>query len=89
MENILKKVTDGDIVNGYYTIQDGVTKIGFRSFEGCKSLKNVDIPDSVTEIEDWAFLCCKSLKKVSLPKGIKLCEEVFLGCPPDLKIEYR
>jgi hypothetical protein len=32
MNNILKKVTDGDIVDGYYTIPDGVEIIYLASF---------------------------------------------------------
>lgn len=33
------------------------------AFEGCSSLKCVDIPDGVTRIEDYAFSCCGSLEE--------------------------
>ena len=89
MNNILKKVTDVDIVDGYYTIPDGVTKIGWRAFEEFKSLKSIIIPDSVTEIGWYAFKGCKSLRSISLPKNVKLDNNVFDGCSTDLKIEYR
>lgn len=50
MENIIKKVTDRGIVDGHYTIPDGITEIGDRAFYGCKSLKKISIPKGVTEI---------------------------------------
>ena len=41
-----------------------VTKIGEKTFFGCKSLTSVTIPASVTEIEWGAFWNCESLKNV-------------------------
>ena len=41
MNKTLKRVADGDIVDGHYTIPDGVTKIGEYAFGGCKRLKSI------------------------------------------------
>ncbi len=40
---------------GHYTIQEGVTSIGYRAFSGCRGLTSVTIPNSVTSIGRSAF----------------------------------
>ena len=49
---------------------NGVTEIGFHSFEDCVNLKEADIPGSVKEIVAYAFMRCKSLSKVKLHEGL-------------------
>ncbi len=60
-----KKITNKDIVNGSYTIPEGVTEIGNRAFYECTSLIKVTIPNSVTKIGMCAFSGCTSLIKVT------------------------
>ena len=51
-------------------LNDGLEKIGARSFENCTSLKSIVIPSSVTEIGNNAFngctaavICCEAAEK--------------------------
>ena len=81
MNNVLKKVADGDIVNGHYTIPDGVTEIGDWAFKGCKSLKSITIPDSVTIIGYCSFEGCISLESITIPDGVtEIGNGAFFGC---------
>lgn len=49
-------------------IPDGIEKIGYSTFSGCRNLKEVYIPVSVKEIEDYAFNNCESLEKITVAK---------------------
>jgi hypothetical protein len=57
-----------------------LSKIQFKSnklktingcFEGCTSLKSINLPKSVKNIEAYSFYGCKNLKKITIPKSIK------------------
>lgn len=50
-------------------IPEGIEKIGYSTFSGCRNLKEVYIPVSVKEIEDYAFDNCNSLEKIMVTKG--------------------
>ena len=64
-----------------YTIPDGVTTIGQRSFESCWQLNSIIIPDGVTTIEANAFEGCVNLTSVSIANSVSTIEnEAFLGC---------
>lgn len=52
------------------TLPKGLTKIGYSSFRGCRSLTSIKIPDSVTSIDGYAFYECQKLKKVTFPKNL-------------------
>jgi hypothetical protein len=63
-------------------IPEGVTEIGERAFNQCKSLENVVIPSSVTYIKEGAFYGCENLKSVTLSEGIaKIGDSSFRFCP--------
>ena len=48
-----------------------VTRIESRTFEKCKSLKDVTIPSSITFIENFAFYECSELE------SIKFCQKII------------
>ena len=59
----------------------GVTTIGPCAFEGCKSLKTLDMPENLTVIENNTFSQCKSLVYLALPEGItEIGNTAFFGC---------
>ena len=62
-------------------IEDGVTRIGDRAFEGCSGLTSVTIPDSVTSIGNRAFEGCTGLTSIILPNSvIELDSHAFENC---------
>ncbi|MDO4565603.1 MAG: leucine-rich repeat domain-containing protein [Clostridia bacterium] len=63
----------GGKVGSIYTIPDGVTNIGNRSFSCSLSLTSVIIPDSVAGIGNGAFYSCVSLTSIT-----------FEGAPPSV-----
>lgn len=82
MNNILKKVTDGDIVDGYYTIPDGVEIINQNTgFWYNKRIRSVYIPKSVRIIDTYAFQRCDNLTTVIFEEGLQRIESAaFWGC---------
>ncbi len=64
-----------------YTIPDGVTAIGWHSFDWCSSLTSITIPDSVTAIGMWAFGDCSSLTSVTIPDSVTTIDvNAFCNC---------
>ena len=62
-------------------IENGVTSIGESTFDGCSSLKSIEIPDSITSIGWSAFSRCSSLESINIPEGVTSIEDsVFFGC---------
>ena len=58
-----------------------VTSIGYRAFDGCSSLTNVNIPSSVTSIGVWSFCGCSGLTSIEIPSNVtSIGREVFDGC---------
>ena len=53
-----------------YVIPKGVTSIGDRAFENCKSLESVTIHEGVTSIGRSAFSGCTSLASVTIPDSV-------------------
>lgn len=49
-------------------IPNGVEKVGYNTFNGCRNLKEVHISPSVKEIEVYAFHECESLEKITVSK---------------------
>lgn len=57
-----------DIVD--VTVQEGVIYLEEGVFNGCKSLKKVNLPGSLKKIGEGAFGDCKSLEYIELPEGV-------------------
>ena len=70
VNDVLKKVEDQDIINGTFTIQEGITTIGNGAFEGCKLLESITLPKNITMIGEESFSGCSSLKNITLPENI-------------------
>ena len=69
----------------YYTsleqiiLPDNVSEIGYKAFEGCSSLRSINL-SNVTRIGSYAFREC-ALTSLDLPNLIELFEGSFSGCP--------
>ncbi|MBP5787630.1 MAG: leucine-rich repeat protein, partial [Kiritimatiellae bacterium] len=60
---------------------NSVTEIGFRAFQGCRSLTSVTIPNSVTSIRSSVFEGCSGLKNVTIPDSVtSIGEKAFYDC---------
>ena len=58
-----------------------MTEIGSNCFDGCESLKKIDIPDGVKSIGHNAFAGCKSLEEITIPEGVTSIDfYAFLDC---------
>ena len=62
-------------------INDGVTSVGEKAFNGHTSLTSVTIPNSVTSIKNAAFFGCIGLASVTIPDGVEIIgEDAFARC---------
>ncbi|MBQ8388590.1 MAG: leucine-rich repeat protein [Clostridia bacterium] len=67
---------------GSVIIENGVTTIGDRAFQGCIRLAEIVIPDSVTSLGNRVFYKCENLKKVTIGGGITdIPDYCFYKCP--------
>lgn len=58
------------------------------AFNGCKNLKELNLPKSMEEIENNAFQNCISLENVNCNELIYLGGSVFFGCKSLNKIDF-
>lgn len=63
----------------YVTIQDGITSIVYKAFEGCTAIVEVKIGNSVTSIGEDAFSDCESLQSVNIPEGVTIIRSGTFG----------
>ena len=63
-------------------IEDGgVTEIGYRTFSGCSSLTNINLPIGLKEVSYSLFSVCFSLENITIPNTVTLmAENVFYEC---------
>lgn len=62
-------------------LNEGITVIDGRAFEGFTSLKEVSIPGSVTKILGKAFKSCTNLQRIDISEGVtKIGYEAFKDC---------
>ena len=77
----LKTFIKSNSITDVVILADGVTSIGDNAFDGCSSLKSINLPEGVTSIGSYAFYQCTSLKSISLPDGVmSIGECAFYGC---------
>lgn len=65
--------------------EEGITKIGFDTFNECSSLTEIDIPSSVTVISGYAFYHCTALETVNLPANVGSLGYATFGDCTELK----
>ena len=79
--NVLYDVEQSDIINGTFTIPEGVVAIGNRAFFQCQSLKNINFPNSLKTIGKFAFTSCSNLEEITLPNSLESIDEsAFSAC---------
>ena len=60
---------------------EGLQKIGWEAFYGCKSLSSIKLPSTVIEIGGFAFKSCKQLREVLFNDGLhKIGWQAFYNC---------
>lgn len=58
-----------------------VSVIGTNAFEGCTSLKEIDLPSTLTSISKEAFKNCTGLQYIVIPKNVNdIFGSAFSGC---------
>ena len=75
MQNSDFEIKNGVLIDykgegGNVVIPDGVWKIDWFAFDGCKGLTSVHIPDSVTKIGRRAFCGCSNLSSINIPDSV-------------------
>ncbi len=69
------------MIEGEYSIPDGISTIMTNAFESCVSITGVEIPQSVDTIGAAAFLGCVGLSEITLPQKLAYIDEnAFYGC---------
>ena len=78
---IVRQLSDEEVEEQRYIIQDGVTFIGNSTFYNCTSLKEITIPNSVTYIGNSTFCNCTSLKEINIPNNVTFIgNDAFAWC---------
>lgn len=63
------------------TFPESIEFIGYRAFEGCEELEDIQLPARLSKIADYAFSDCSSLMSVILPETLtEIGEGAFNGC---------
>ena len=63
------------------TIPEGVTSIGWNTFQNCSGLTSITIPKGVTRIGGEAFKNCSGLTSITIPEGVtSIGKSAFWGC---------
>ncbi len=64
-----------------YSIPDGVTSIGMKSFYNCENLTSIIIPEGVRSIGMYAFSGCVNLKSVTISESVtSIDDDGFCDC---------
>ena len=68
---IVRQLSDEEIEEQRYIIQDGIEMIGTGCFDH-SDLREIKIPESVTIIQTGSFAGCELLNKVTIPKSVSV-----------------
>ena len=52
------------------TLPESITEIEYQAFNGCSSLKSIDLPSQLTKLGDGVFSYCSSLQEIEIPEGV-------------------
>jgi hypothetical protein len=63
----------------YVECHKELIKVGKHSFDGCWSLRGIELP-GVTIIEDWAFFNCAAMTDADLPEAERIGGHAFNHC---------
>ena len=68
--------------NGKLVFPERIERLGNRSFEGCHSLKNIELPNALREIGDQCFMWCdiRSLDFTNCKNLRSIGASAFSGC---------
>lgn len=61
-------------------IEEGITTIGFNTFNGFESLEDVTLPNSLKKIDKSAFYNCVKLDEIVIPSNTTIDENAFRNC---------
>ncbi|KAL7711938.1 Leucine rich repeat containing protein BspA family protein [Entamoeba marina] len=69
------RITYGD------EIPNGVTLLGDKCFQWCKTISSIDLPSSLTSLGDRCFQWCSTLSSINLPSSLtSLGDNCFQWC---------
>ncbi len=81
IDNVLKEISSGDIVDNRVIIPEGVKVIDREVFFENSVIKEVVFPSTLEEMKESAFKECVLLDNVILPKNLKkIGESAFSAC---------
>lgn len=62
-------------------MEDGVTEIEYKAFEGCSNMISVIMPNSIVAMRDSAFSRCSSLETIVFSENLaRISGSAFWGC---------
>ena len=74
----------------YITIGSGVTKIGSYAFNGCASVRTIELPSSLTHIGAYSFKGCSNLTELVIPPAVtSINSNSFYGCSGVTSLKYQ
>lgn len=62
-------------------MSEGLTQIGYGTFENCYALASLELPESLETIDNYSFYNCSSLQSIEFPRSLrKIGCSAFSGC---------
>ena len=70
--NVIFETNTGRLIqaSNKMTFPEGVTSLGWSSFQGLAHITKLDIPEGVTDLGNYTFYPCPALEEVSIPSTI-------------------